>query len=567
MKNFFSWRFRRMPAKSGSISQTDSSPAAGKGPLSLESKIILLTWAVVAVSLFTTYILISSNINEIVEELMGKNATRIAQIVAKSPAVIETLSGKKQSIEFENWAILLVEITKADIIVYDVAENIRYRSTRSPNATDALNPKDPGLPVPKDRLYVQRNPHGYFLRASSPITDADSNNLGVVVVGIPVDSAAEALDESRFVIIFASYFGLGLGMTGAVFLAKNIKKTLFGLEPFAIARLLEERNATLQSVREGIVAIDNWGRITLINDEALRLLDMEGKRDSLLNQPAEEAIPHSRLLDVLHSQVAEYDQEELLNGVAVVINRVPVNVENRTVAVIATFRDRSEIKRMAEELTGVKTYVEALRSQTHEFMNKLHVILGLVRLEAYDELTAYVTRISSEQDTVADYVAQHIKDPVLAGFWIGKLSRARELGVQLGLSADSFIPRFDNSDFTNDLVTIIGNLVDNAMEALQKNSRRHVEVLLLYDEGYVQIEVQDTGAGIPQELSRTIFAKGFSTKGSDRGFGLALVKKVLERRQGTLTFHSSVQLGTTFQVAIPYEEVNITDDENSDRGR
>ena len=248
------------------------------------------------------------------------------------------------------------------------------------------------------------------------------------------------------------------------------------------------------------------------------------------------------------------------------MNRVPVSVDDRTVAAITTFRDRSEIKRMAEELTGVKTYVEALRSQTHEFMNKLHVILGLVRLKAYDELLSYITRISSEQDAVTDFVAQHIKDPVLAGFWIGKLSRARELGVQLSLSSDSFVPRLENVDFTNDLVTIIGNLVDNAMESLAENSRRHVEVLLLYEEGHLQIEVQDTGPGIPSELWKTIFEKGFSTKAHDRGFGLALVRKVLDRREGTLTLDSSLQLGTTFRIAIPYyEEVENNHDENPDR--
>lgn len=126
----------------------------------------------------------------------------------------------------------------------------------------------------------------------------------------------------------------------------------------------------------------------------------------------------------------------------------------------------------------------------------------------------------------------------------------------MGLNADSFVPHLDNIDFTNDLVTLIGNLVDNAMEALLENSRRYVEVLILYDAGLLKIEVQDTGPGIPPELSQTIFEKGFSTKGPDRGFGLALVKKVLERRQGSLTFESSLQMGTTFRISIPYEEVN-----------
>ncbi|MHC1762046.1 MAG: DcuS/MalK family sensor histidine kinase [Negativicutes bacterium] len=529
--------------------------ASAKKSLTLETKIILLVWSVVALSLFVTYFLIASKVNDIVEELMGKNAARIAQILAKSPAVIASLSDDKQMLEIENWAALLGDVSKADFIVYDVKGNIRYRSSKAPLDSGSLQPLESLSVEPPNYVHVQQGPQGYFLQAVSPILSAGSTQIGTIAVGISVDSAAEALGESRFFMIFSSYFGLVLGIVGALFLAKNIKQTLFGLEPFAIARLLEERNAMLQSVREGIVAIDNTGRVTLVNEEALRLLDMEGKRDKLLYQPIEQVIPRTRLLDVLQSKNAEYDQEELLNGVAVVMNRVPVSVDDRTVAAIATFRDRSEIKRMAEELTGVRTYVEALRSQTHEFMNKLHVILGLVRLKAYDELAPYIARIASEQDAVTDFVAQHIKDPVLAGFWIGKLSRARELGVQLSLCSDSFVPRLDNIDFTNDLVTIIGNLVDNAMEALLDNSRRHVEVLLLYDEGYVQIEVQDTGPGISPELRDSIFEKGFSTKARDRGFGLALIRKILDRREGTVSFDSLLQLGTTFRIAIPYEGV------------
>ena len=532
-----------------------NAPAPAKKFLTLETKIILLVWVVVASSLVTTYFLITSKVNAIVEELMGKNAARIAQTVAKSPAVIESLSGHKQSIDIENWAVLLGEVTRADFIVSDASGTIRYRSSPARADSDAAQITG-NLPVePQDYVYVPQVSQGYFLRATSPILAADSTQIGTVSVGISVDSASEALGESRFAMIFASYFGLVLGMIGALFLARNIKETLFGLEPFAISRLLEERNAMFQSVREGIVAIDSTGRVTLVNEEALRLLDLEGQREKLLNHSIDEVIPRTRLLEVLQSKKAEYDQEELLNGAAVVMNRVPVNVDDRTVAAIATFRDRSEIKRMAEELTGVRIYVEALRSQTHEFMNKLHVVLGLVRLQAYDELIKYITRISSEQDAETDFVAQHIKEPVLAGFWIGKLSRARELGVHLRLSPDSFIPRLENIDFTNDLVTIIGNLVDNAMETLLDSSKKHVDVLLLYEEEFVRIEVQDSGPGIPSKLWENIFEKGFSTKSRDRGFGLALVRKVLDLRKGTLSFDSSLQLGTTFRVAIPYEEV------------
>ena len=528
-----------------------SVPVPGRKLLTLETKIILLVWVVVALSLFTTYILISNKVYEIVEEVMGKNATRIAQVVAQSPAIVESLTSDKQSLEIANWAALLGEVTKADFVVYDSNGTVRYRSSPKPLVEEVK--EDDTLPLEaKDYIFVQQVSQGYFLRATSPITGPDNRLIGKVAGGISVASASEALGESRFTVIFASYFGLLLGMMGALFLAKNIKDTLFGLEPFAIARLLQERDAMLQSVREGIVAIDNKGNVTLVNEEALRVLDMEGQRDELLNQPIESVVPHTRLLNVLETRTAEYDQEEVLNGTAVVMNRVPVNVDKKTVAAIATFRDRSEIKQMAEELTGVKNYVEALRSQTHDFMNKLHVILGMVRLKCYDELSEYIARISSEQEEETDFVAQRIKDPVLAGFWIGKLSRARELGVYLRLQPDSYMPNLDNIDFTNDLVTLIGNLVDNAMEALQDADRKRVRLTLTRETDHLYIEVQDSGGGIPAELQADVFTKGFSTKAANRGFGLALVKKVLERRSGELSLESSPQTGTTFRIKIPY---------------
>ena len=528
-----------------------SMPAPGRKLLTLETKIILLVWAVVASSLFTTYILISNKVYEIVEEIMGKNATRIAQVVAQSPTIVDSLTNDKQSAEIANWAALLGEVTKADFVIYDSNRTIRYRSSPKP-LVEGIKEEET-LPLEaKDYIFVQQVSQGYFLRATSPILGPDNTLLGTVAVGISIDSATEALGESRFTVIFASYFGLLLGMTGALFLAKNIKDTLFGLEPFAIARLLQERDAMLQSVREGIVAIDSKGNVTLVNEEALRVLDLEGQREWLLNRPIESVVPHTRLLHVIETRTAEYDQEEVLNGTAVVMNRVPVNVDKKTVAAIATFRDRSEIKQMAEELTGVKNYVEALRSQTHEFMNKLHVILGMVRLKCYDELSEYIARISSEQSEEADFVAQRIKDPVLAGVWIGKLSRARELGVYLTLRPDSFVPNLDNIDFTNDLVTLIGNLVDNAMEALQESDRKRVQLTLTHEPDFLYIEVQDSGNGIPAELRSAIFAKGFSTKSPNRGFGLALVNKVLERRNGDLSLDSSSSHGTTFRIKIPY---------------
>jgi CitB family two-component system sensor histidine kinase MalK len=561
--NFF---FSRKPIPAKLTNTALSMPGSriampGRKLLTLESKIILLVWVVVASSLFATYVLISDKVYEIVEEVMGENAARIAQIVAHSPSIVGALSTQDHLPEIANWTVLLGNVAKADFIVYDIQGRIRYRSSPQTLLEQAIW-DDAGLPLnTKDYIFIQHVSKGYFLRSTSPIIGPDSTAIGTVAVGLAAESVAEALGESRFTVIFASCFGLILGMIGALFLAKNIKDTLFGLEPFAIARLLQERDAMLHSVREGIVAIDNTGNITLVNEEALRILDMDGQREKLLNQAVETVMPNTHLLDVIKSRSAEYDKEEILNGTAVVMNRVPVNVENKTVAAIAAFRDRSEIKQMAEELTGVKNYVEALRSQTHDFMNKLHVIMGMVRLKCYDDLLEYIARISSEQEEETDYVAQRIKDPILAGFWIGKLSRARELGVYLRLQADSFVPNLENIDFTNDLVTLIGNLVDNAMEALPAADRKLVTLSLTFDNDQLYIVVQDNGFGISPDMQASIFEKGFSTKATNRGFGLALVKKVLARRNGLITLDSSPAHGTVFRVTIPYHMNEYRGDE------
>lgn len=374
--------------------------------------------------------------------------------------------------------------------------------------------------------------------------------------------------ESRLSLVFSLYFGLVLGMIGGLFLAKNIKDTLFGLEPFAIARLLQERDAMLQSVREGIVAIDSDGRITVINEEAVRLLSLESARSTLLEQKVETIIPQTRLLQVITSGIAEYDQEETLNGVSVVMNRVPVLVDGRTVGAIATFRDRSAMKRMAEELTGVRSYAEALRSQTHEFMNKLHVILGLVRMHYYDELVAYVNRIASVQSAEAENVGRKIKDPVVAGVCLGKLSRARELDVALYLEDDSNLPAIEDQELVGALVTIIGNLVDNAMEAVLDCAKREVRLRLTYDTKQLTVVVSDTGTGIPDTIQDSILRKGFSTKSPDRGFGLALIQSSIQHAGGKLTFSSASGAMTVFEVILPFPRTQtevIRLDENFDR--
>lgn len=219
-------------------------------------------------------------------------------------------------------------------------------------------------------------------------------------------------------------------------------------------------------MREGIIAIDQEGKITLVNRAAIKLFKRAGLEENPMGKNIEAYLPETRLTRIIKSGETDLDQEQNLNGVTILVNRVPVVVENEPVGAVATFRDKTEVQLLAEQLTGVRNYADALRAQAHEFMNKLHVILGLVRTEQYDTLANYVSETVNHRKTEMGFVTKKIQDPVLAGFLIGKLSFARESGASLSFDCVSKLPMPADSEITHELITIIGNLFDNAMEAI-----------------------------------------------------------------------------------------------------
>jgi len=203
-------------------------------------------------------------------------------------------------------------------------------------------------------------------------------------------------------------------------------------------------------------------------------------------------------------------------------------------------------------LIGVRLYVEALRAQAHEFMNKLHVILGMVHMQYYDDLNCYVNQIAQRYQAEVGFVARRIKDHVVAGFILGKISSAREIGAELVLSEDCLLPQSADGKISHELITILGNLLDNALEAVASSPQKTVELDLTYENGMLDIQVSDTGPGISPELKEQIFLQGYSTKAGSRGLGLHLVKTAVERLAGTIEVVDT-GAGTTFKVRLPYE--------------
>ena len=357
-----------------------------------------------------------------------------------------------------------------------------------------------------------------------------------------------------------------IGFIGALLLARQIKSILFGLEPSEIAKMWQERNAMLEAVHEGILAVNSDYRIVVANQAVIQIFKQASIYADPIGEYVNDYFPASHMRSVMQTGLPEYDQEVNLNGNTFYVNNFPVLVNRQVVGAVSTIRDKTELKQLAEQLTGIKIYTDALRLQTHEFMNKLHVILGMIHVGQMDQLIDYIHKITNQYQMDVGAVSHQVKDPVLAGFLLSKISYANEHDLKLGIVAEGSvpIPQLKKPELVDDMITVIGNLIDNAFDAVKNSKVKLIEVSLRYEMDKLTVSVNDNGDGISYRIQETIFEKSFSTKGKNRGYGLYLTKQRLERIGGSLTFKSTEE-GTNFIAVFPYEAGDDSFDYGADR--
>lgn len=524
---------------------------------------MLFGCVVVIVSLLVTDILISHTTSKRIRADQEEKAQIVSRTTAESMVVKESLLAKESSEEIQAYTQEITQLTEMLFVVVMDMNGIRYTH---PNP-DLIGKRFAGgdeqfVLQGEEYVSISRGTLGDSLRAFTPIYDTDGNQVGAVAVGISLEAVELALSQSHLNIIKGSMFGILVGIIGAFLLAKYIKKMLFGLEPYEISKLLEERNTMLQSVHEGIVAVDEHQRITLVNKSALHLFKNAGLSEEPIGRKITDYLPNTKLDRVIDTGESERDDEQTLNGISILTNREPLIVNQKVIGAISTFRDKTEVNQLAKQLTGVRTYVEALRAQSHEFKNRLHVILGLVQMEAYDELEAFIRKIIDHNNQEVESVTRSIKDPVLAGFLMGKMSYARERNVTFTISKDTLIEIPISLEISHELITIIGNLVDNSIEALSNTKEKKLVLQLTEYNNKLLIMISDTGPGITQDGLEKIFEKGFSTKGTNRGFGLYLMKQSVEKLNGSYMM-STNENGTTFELVLDFASMRngVQDDD------
>ncbi len=503
----------------------------------IQTKTIVLAGALVLVVLLVTAVPVLFLAAGSLEGQVGTRALDIARTLAASPVLQEAFYLPDPIREIAPMADQIRRATEADYVMVLDRSGRRYSAPVPEHLGTATAALDYGPALMEGKEFYTRLQEGRIsaLTGVAPVYGQDGELVGLVSVGFRLEGVAQLIRGFSLQVGAMAAVGLAIGAAGAFLLARHIKQQIWGLEPPQIAALLEERTSILESVREGIIAIDEDERVTMANHEARRILSLA---DDPVGRLISELIPNSLMPTILQTGEAHYDQEMILGGRVVVVNRVPMRHAGRVVGVVSSFRDRTELNELVGELTAARRYSEALRAQAHEFNNRLHAVAGLLQLGAIDEALEYILRSQGEHQHLLDLLVRLVPDPMVEAIIMGKYNRAAELHVRFELDPASQFDRAVKLLGTDLLITVLGNLLDNAIEAVQglPEDRRWVRLCLTDQGPEIRISVVDGGPGVPPEMRARIFGDGFSTKkGKGRGFGLALVHLLVTQAGGRIT--------------------------------
>lgn len=407
----------------------------------------------------------------------------------------------------------------------------------------------------KSTTTIRQGGLGISLRSKAPIFNENGQVIGVVSVGY-LTSYLDSITVNKVVnILIAAVLLLLALFIFSWFFTRSIKKQIFSLEPREIGLLVRQQKAMMESIYEGVIAIDSNLRIEVINQAARKLLGLSLPARELRGQLIDEVIApmpfftrETMLKQDTHDEICHF------NDLTVIASRVRIMLEDSLQGWVITFRDRNEIDSLSAQLSQVKRYVDNLRIMRHEQLNRMTTLSGLLHMGRYDEAIRYIQAQSEHAQELLDFISSRFSSPTLCGLLLGKAARAREKGVALRfdpacLMSQPFLPLAES-----EVISIIGNLLDNAIEATQRAPLPHepVEVLILLNDRELIIEVADQGIGIKPEIRERIFERGITTKTrGDHGIGLYLIESYVTQAGGLIEIADNTPRGTIFSLFIP----------------
>lgn len=509
--------------------------------------IVIMTVLIAGISLFVN---IQSE-----SKSLDSNLQNIARTVAQSEIVkrelISDSADISQSAAYSYMDSLKNSLSNIDVISVIGADGIRkYHSNKQLVGTvyDGTVPDIQSI----QGVYVTSDtgPSGSQRRAYAAIYDDDGNYLGFVLAVMLNKSIYMIIMYTVLIHLFCAAAVIALACAMSKHLSNRIKKMLSGYEPDVFSAMFSIRDNILESLEEGIAAIDADEQVIYMNNPAKHMLCTDEKSCAVSD------ISASAVKKALKTGEKTTGIDiNTKNGAEILADIIPIIENESVIGTLCILRDRTEYTKMMEDLSGVKYLVESMRANNHDFTNKLHVILGLIQMGNTKEACDYITGITSIQQAVLHNIIKNIDDPSLAALLIGKYSRAAELNIRFALKSGSSLSRSDISLPSGDLVTIVGNLLDNAMDSMNMGGldEKSLSVGIYTQPHAMIISVDDTGIGIKPENCGRIFENGFSSKGEGRGTGLYIVKGLIDKYSGTIAVDSEPGVGTSFTVTLTDE--------------
>lgn len=497
-----------------------------------------------------------------------ENLQNVADAIANSPILIQT-SQKEENKEAlvvlkEYLDSLKDSLSDIDVISVVNEESVRLYHSNHELIGTIYDGTIPQFEHDTKEYYATNDigPSGSQRRAYAAVYDKDDNYVGFVMAIMLMENIRVETFQTLIIFLMITIVAILMEMMISSELSNSIKESLLGFEPDVFSAMYQIRDNILESLDEGIIAVDSQKNVQFLNKAAVSILHCENnlEQENVIGKPLKNVCSEALLTHTLISGEKEFNvQARELEHVDVLMDKIPIKEDEEVIGAVGILHNRAEYTKLMEDLTGTRYLVDSMRANNHDFTNKLHVILGLIQMEMYEEAISYIENITIVQRTTISKIMKAVSVPAVAALLIGKTARAAELNAKFVFREGCIYSNTDMALPSEMLVTIIGNLIDNAFEAMNErdddyDTQKELLFGIYSKTGAVLITVDDTGGGIPKENLEKIFENGFSTKGTGRGTGLYQVKNIVEGLGGTITVESQEGIGTSFSVSFRKED-------------
>ena len=496
--------------------------------LRLRTQALLLQVALLTIVLVLSLAVSTLVLRHDLESQFEQRALAIARTVAQDQrlVILVRTSAPTPGGPVEVEAEKVRQATKALYVVVTDDTGIRYSHPNRALIGQRVSTDPAEALAGRELIAIQRGTLGDSARGKVPLRAADGSVLGEVSVGISTAELNASTRELVLLLILIAAAALAVGMLGALTLARRLRRSTLGLEPQEMADLLREHAAVLGGVREGVIAIDPLGRVTVCNPEARRLLGGEVR----LGVPLADSGAPDVVEALFSADKAPAGALRVIREQVVLATRLPVQREGQNLGMVLILRDRSDLDQLGRELEATRALTDALRAQAHEYTNRLHALNGMLHLGHVEEAQSYLEELHGNMSHGGG-----VEDPYLAGLLAAKSAAASEAGVRLTVGDPTWVPGRLRQPL--DVVTVVGNLVDNAIRAARDGDRRPAwaEVTLVSDEEDLVVHVVDSGDGVGPGQVESVFTSGFTTRAVEpdqHGLGLGLARQTARLHGG-----------------------------------